>query len=153
MKIFLIIIAAKYLIALPLVIAGIFLLTTRPTVRKQALVLGAIAGILSYAAAKVAGLLYFNPRPFVISHVAPLIPHAADNGFPSDHTLLAAVIAAVVTKYNWRLGLVLWVVALLIGIARVLAGVHHSIDVVGSLIIAGLVAWFTFSEIGKRIHV
>jgi undecaprenyl-diphosphatase len=153
MKILLIIIAAKYLIALPIVIAGILLFTAWPTVRKQAVTFGAIAGILSYATAKVAGLLYFDARPFVVSHVAPLIPHAADNGFPSDHTLLAAVIAAVITKYNWRLGIILWILALLIGATRVLADLHHPIDILGSLVIAGLVTWFTFSEIGKRINV
>jgi undecaprenyl-diphosphatase len=153
MKTLLIIIGAKYLIALPVLIAIVFLFTAWPQTRKQVLVLGGMILVLTYVAAKVAGFFYFDPRPFVVDHFTPLLPHVADNGFPSDHTLLAAAIAAVITKYNWRLGIVLWIITLLIGTARVFAGVHHPVDILGSLVIAAVVAWFTFSEIEKRIRV
>ena len=155
MKTLLIVLSAKYLIVLSVLIAIFFLFRMRssPHLLKQAAIMGSIILMLTYVAAKIAKLFYFDPRPFVVGNFAPLIPHIADNGFPSDHTLLAAAIAAIVTKYNWRLGIILWILALLIGTARVLAGVHHTIDILGSLIIAGTVAWIAFKIAGKRIHI
>ena len=41
-----------------------------------------------------------TPRPFVVQHVAPLFPRDADNGFPSDHTLLATFFAVCVFFYS-----------------------------------------------------
>ena len=46
---------------------------------------GALAGLLTVGVVKLAGALYAHPRPFVVFHAAPLVAHAADNAFPSDH--------------------------------------------------------------------
>jgi undecaprenyl-diphosphatase len=67
----------------------------------------------------------------------------ADNGFPSDHTLLATAIAFAIFHFNKKLGLFLFLLAVLVGVARILAGVHHAADIAGSLIIAGLVYLIT----------
>ena len=99
-------------------------------------VLAAVSLPLAYAVGKVAGMLWYNARPFVVDNFTPLITHAANNGFPSDHMLLGATIASIVFVYNRALGLVLWVLALLVGLARVLASVHHPIDLAGSIVIA-----------------
>ncbi len=80
--------------------------------------------------------LYFDPRPFVAGHFTPLLYHIPDNGFPSDHLLLVSVIAMIGTYWNKKLGAVLWILAVIIAIARVYVGVHHVIDVVGSMVIA-----------------
>ena len=63
---------------------------------KKVLPLGVISLPLTYVLGVIARSLYFNPRPFMVSGVEPLISHAADNGFPSDHTLLLASIASLV---------------------------------------------------------
>lgn len=91
---------------------------------------------LMYIAAKIAGHIIYNPRPFVVDHIKPLIAHAADNGFPSDHALLTATIASVAFAYSKKLSIVLFVIALLIGIARVAAHIHHAEDIIGSFVIA-----------------
>src|SRR5919202_4656794 len=56
----------------------------------------AVIGVLSLLFVQTGGLLYNDPRPFVVGHFQPLISHPADNGFPSDHALLAAALVAVV---------------------------------------------------------
>ena len=132
----LIIFCAKYLVAVPVLalLAYFFLGVKR---RRHRLVwLTVISFPLAYLIARILGHLFYSARPFVVGNFVPLIAHAADNGFPSDHTLIAATIAMVVLYFNRRWGVTLWIVAALIGIARVLAGVHHTSDIIGSMLIA-----------------
>jgi undecaprenyl-diphosphatase len=95
-------------------------------------------GIVAVALSTVAGHLYYDTRPFVTEHIAPLMSHAPDNGFPSDHALLASFLGFTLLFYSRRIGLLLVLLALLIGAARVAAHIHHPIDIVGSFAIAAL---------------
>lgn len=92
--------------------------------------------IFSYLLAKISAMFIYDPRPFVTSHVQPLFPHTPDNGFPSDHTLLTTAIAAVIFAFNKRLGAFLFALALVIGLARILAHVHQPLDIISSVLIA-----------------
>lgn len=91
---------------------------------------------MAYLIAKISALFINDPRPFVARHIQPLIPHVADNGFPSDHTLLTMTIASIIYAYNKKLGVALFVIAGLIGITRVLANIHHPLDIIGATVIA-----------------
>ena len=131
-----IIISAKYLFLISLLIAGYFFVTLSLKEKKIMINLGLISGLISLLLLKISSLLFNDPRPFVVNHVVPLIPHAIDNGFPSDHTLLTMWIALVVLIFNKRLGIILGLLSLIVGISRVLALVHHPIDIAGSVAIA-----------------
>ncbi len=91
---------------------------------------------LSYLAGKIASHLFYNPRPFVSEHLVPLIPHVPDNGFPSDHALLTMTVAAIVFAADKKLGMALFAIATLVGTARILAHLHHPLDIIGSSAIA-----------------
>ena len=132
----LIIIGAAYLIAVPVAALCAMLVYSVKQKRHRMFWLSLTSLPIAYLIARVAGHLYYDPRPFVVGHFTPLVAQVSDNGFPSDHMLIAATIASVVLYFNRPWGLALWVVALLIGIARVLAGVHHVVDIVGAGIIA-----------------
>jgi undecaprenyl-diphosphatase len=133
---------ANYLIFVDILVAAIViagLLYRRP--RFLALlwaVTAAVLFVLSYVFALVGGLLYYDPRPFAIGHFQPLIAHAADNGFPSDHALLAAALVAVAALVDLPLGLPFTLLAIVIDWARVGVGLHHVIDVVGSSVFVAL---------------
>ncbi len=131
-----IIFAATYLFLTSIVITSIFFLTLPKTDRKKMFLLGLLSGVISLVLLKISAMVVQDPRPFVVNHVIPLIPHAADNGFPSDHTLITMWLATVVFLVNKRLGIVLTIISLIVGIARVLALVHHPVDIVGSIFIA-----------------
>ena len=100
------------------------------------IVFALVAALLTYAIGIIGNHVYFDPRPFVVGHFIPLIPHAPDNGFPSDHVLLVSAIASIGMFWNRRLGVVLWILAIIVAIARVWVGVHHPIDVLGSITIS-----------------
>lgn len=132
----LIIFFAKYLFILPLVIALIAIFKAGSSIRHEIIKLIVVSFPISFILAKIGSHIFYNPRPFVSDHLQPLISHSADNGFPSDHTLLAATLAIVFLAYQRKLGIFLLILSILIGAARVLANVHHPIDIIGSIIFA-----------------
>lgn len=109
----------------------------RPTNR------GALLAVMCGMAAalgvnQIAGLLWFEPRPFMVGLGHTLMAHARDNSFPSDHA-----------TFMWSLGFGLiatgaargwgWLVCLLgLGVAwaRIFLGLHFPIDMAGSLLVA-----------------
>jgi len=104
--------------------------------RKEILLLICICLPLIYIISKIASHLYYSPRPFVLEHFKPLIPHKANNGFPSDHVLLVSAISAILYPFSRGISLALWGLTLFVGISRVFAGVHHLVDVIGSIVIS-----------------
>lgn len=132
----LIIFVAKYLFFVSILLASWFFLILPHTSKKKFTVFTLAAFIFSFALAKLLGAIFNDPRPFVSDHITPLIAHTADNGFPSDHTLLTMTIASVVFVYHRKLGILLALVAFLVGYARVLAGIHHVVDIIGAMVIA-----------------
>ncbi len=137
----LIVFGANYLY-LTIVIAALVYLVAVPKSRSSQVIVAALIALpLTYVVAKIMSALYFDPRPFVVGNFIPLIPHAPDNGFPSDHTLLSAAIAAVIFAFDRKIGAFLFLIAFLVGLARVYAGVHHLTDILGSMIIAAIVTY------------
>ncbi len=137
----LVVVVAQY--ALFLVAAGGLLawwLVDRPQklpLAVQAVLTVALVAVL----VKVAGAVHTDPRPFVVDpSVKPLFAHPADNGFPSDHTALAAGIGVLVARYRGALGALLLALAAGIGAARVAAHVHHPQDIVAGALLGALAA-------------
>lgn len=145
---FIIVILAKYLLYIIILLALFFFLKTG---KKLNFIKLSIIGLpLSYIIAKILNKFIYDPRPFVVEHTKPLIEHAADNGFPSDHTLLAATVAFVIFVINKKIGLKLIVLAFILGYSRILAKVHSPIDILGSFVIAAF-AVFLAQYLGKKL--
>ena len=146
-----VIIVAKYFIALAvLVTVVVWLKASRPE-KKRFIVLALLGAIFSLVLAKVASKLYYDPRPFVTGHFTPYFSHSNDNGFPSDHTLLASFLAFTVWRFSRKAGIALLIIAILIGLSRVVAGVHHLLDIAGSLAFAFLGVWLGGLLVGRFI--
>jgi undecaprenyl-diphosphatase len=131
-----IVLVGKYLIFLVALMAVVFTLHSERATRNNIVKLAVVAIPMALIIGWVAGRLYYHPRPFVVEDVRPLIPHEADNGFPSDHTLLAMTASAVMFVYRRRVGFVMGIMALLIGAARVVANIHYPVDVAAGASIA-----------------
>ena len=132
----LIVVASKYLFLVAILISAAVFLGENKQRRITILKLALLTLPIAFIVAKISSLLIYDPRPFVVQHTMPLIAHVADNGFPSDHTLLIMSLAAVFLNFNRKGGIVLFIIALVVGGARVLAGVHHPLDIIGSVGIA-----------------
>ena len=130
------ILSAKYLYILPVLILGAYFLTRQWPAQKRMTLFALPAALGTYALGILGSHFYYDPRPFVVGHFIPLVAHAADNGFPSDHTLLVSALAMIGFYWDRRLGSVLWLIAIIVAIARVYVGIHHPIDVLGSMVFA-----------------
>ncbi len=140
-----IVLIAEYMLYVAGLIAFIYWLRLDQQNKIKFLVFIIMTGVVAIVLAKIGAAMFYDARPFVSDHLVALMPHAADNGFPSDHTLLSATIAMAVYYFSKKLGLVLFGLAIIIGVSRVLAHVHHPIDIIGSLIFAiigGLIAYW-----------
>jgi len=144
---------AKYLYLVTIGVAISWLLIQTKPKQKEILIIFCICLPLAYIVAKSVGHLWYNPRPFILGHFKPLILHKANNGFPSDHTLLVSVISTVVFLFSWRISSILWALTLFVGISRVYVGVHHSVDIIGSIFIAVAtvtIVYFTMAYFRRR---
>jgi undecaprenyl-diphosphatase len=142
---------AKYLILLPVAVNLYIFWRLNKKDRRTMLLILAAGGILSLVLAKLGSHLYDSPRPPFNDGSMPLFPHKDDNGFPSDHTLLASFLALVALAYSRKLGLTLLAAAALIAWARVAAHVHHLTDILGSFIITAL-AYIVVSNLIARLY-
>lgn len=89
---------------------------------------GLVKGILNY--------VFYIDRPFVAQSFTPLVEQFATASFPSGHTTFFVTLATVVFLHMsapW--GIVAYATAGLIGLARVFAGVHYPLDIVGGIVI------------------
>jgi membrane-associated phospholipid phosphatase len=79
-----------------------------------------------------------DPRPFMVEHYKPLAHASSDNGFPSDHTLVAALLVAWtwLIDRRWTAPFVVGLLAVLLG--RLGIGAHHTLDVLASVVFAAL---------------
>jgi len=136
MKDLIFIFGAKYLHLLVILAAVAWFLVQPKSRKKEILIIACIAVPLVLIVSKATSHFYYNPRPFVVGHFKPLIYHKADNGFPSHHALLVFFISTLVFVFSRRAGLLLGVLALFVGFSRVYAGLHHPIDVAGSMLIS-----------------
>lgn len=127
---------AKYFIVLSVLGALAVWLRHGKRQKIRFILLAIFGGIITLILAKIGSHVYYDTRPFVAGHFTPYFSHGADNGFPSDHTLLASFLAFLSWQYSRKAGIVLLVIAVLIGLSRVIAGVHHLTDVIGSIIFA-----------------
>ncbi len=147
---------AEYLYLLAGGIALFWFLKLPKEKKKEVVIFAAITLPIMFIVLQIVAFLYFDPRPFVVGNFTPLIPHNPDNGFPSDHVLLVSAIASIIFPFSKKIASVIFAMAVLIGISRVYVGIHHPIDIVGSIIIAGTIAMLmypVFKKIAKKLIV
>ena len=80
-----------------------------------------------------------RPRPYDTMTIDPLISHKSGQSFPSRHTVSAMIIALVCFDIHFGLGLFVLIIAIMISLSRILAGVHYISDVIVAMIIAFLI--------------
>ncbi|MDQ2730514.1 MAG: phosphatase PAP2 family protein [Armatimonadota bacterium] len=131
-----IVLCAKYLFLLPpLLVLWVFWRKERDA-RLLLLYRGLIVLVVGFGLAKAGGALYNEPRPFVLHHFQPLIAHVADNGFPSDHTLVTAGCGFLLLAFSPPAAAIALVAAVFVGASRAACGLHSPLDIVASFLFA-----------------
>jgi undecaprenyl-diphosphatase len=83
---------------------------------------------------------YHEPRPFVYYGFTSLISETGSS-FPSAHAAWFFALALVVWYTNRKWGWWFLALAVLMGVARIYAGVHWPMDIVGGAALGLLCAW------------
>jgi undecaprenyl-diphosphatase len=137
--------------ALVLLLFGLWFTGKSRTIREQnqRAVLSAIASmLLGNLFVKALNLVFYRPRPFADHTVTLLFYRPSDSSFPSNPTSIGFCIATSVWWFNRKMGLVLYVLASLLGLARLCGGVHYPSDILGG----ALIGMFSAYLVVKRIH-
>lgn len=94
---------------------------------------GALAVILARGIITSAiHFFYEHPRPFAVLGFTPLIPESGSS-FPSGHMAFFFALALVVWYANKKWGAWFLILSFLMGIARIYAGVHWPLDILGGI--------------------
>lgn len=100
-----------------------------------------ISGGSAFILAKILKILIHSSRPFdLFEQVKPLFLETG-YAFPSGHTLVASAIAFTLFFINKKAGYVFIFFTLLIGLARIIVGVHFPIDILGGFVFGGVISY------------
>jgi len=83
---------------------------------------------------------FFRPRPFDEIAVTALLYQPTDSSFPSNSAAILFGLAIAVWLGNRKAGRVFLLIAAGHSVARVIAGMHYPLDIVGGAAIGGLIA-------------
>ncbi len=143
-------VALVWLMALAVI--GPLLFRLRDTLARRAILLTTCSVILAWVGNWVISRLHFVSRPYVtLDGVSRLITEPVTSySFPSSHAAIAfAMAGAALFSGRKRLGCWMLVAAVLVGVGRVLAGVHYPIDVVAGSALGLFWAGAVFHVFGK----
>lgn len=131
-------IASKLIGLIPLLLVALWIWGS--PARRTGLAASSIAAALALGTNQLVGLLWFEPRPFMIGLGRTLMPHPPENSFPSDHTtfILTVGIALIATRAAPTWGKVVIVLGALVAWARIYLGLHFPVDILASSLIACL---------------
>lgn len=82
-----------------------------------------------FLAITISRYLINRERPYERYKIRPVKKHKKGKSFPSRHSASALIIALIMLDINATLGHILIICALIVGLSRILGGLHYIIDV------------------------
>jgi undecaprenyl-diphosphatase len=122
-----------------------------PIRTRRTVILAVLSGLLAYLLVVIANWVVYRPRPFLLlppNQIHLLTPPPPNSSFPSDYVMATAGWAVGMWRApSWTARVLFSLLALLVGLARLVAGVHWPSDILGSFMLGGLAAlaffWLT----------
>lgn len=97
--------------------------------------------LLAWALVVIVKKLFINPRPFIIyPDIKTLFIYGSEDSFPSGHAAFYGALAVSIFAYHKKAGIFFALGAFLIGISRVVAGVHFPLDILMGFIFGASVS-------------
>jgi undecaprenyl-diphosphatase len=140
-----------------LVFAGFFDLPKKRIEEFRAMVtLALVAGVVARYGVKILIVLFYERvRPFeALPNVHQLVFLVSDTNqsFPSAHALFFFAIATVLYLFNKKWGLIAFIAALLMGVARVYVGIHYPSDILAGALFGILTGWIVVKVYERTNH-
>ncbi len=139
--------------AVVLIVPQVFAGRARSHTVRLVIAVALSAGLFSRFVAKEAIVaFYIRARPFdVVNNVTPLLSHDSVASFPSGHALFFFSAATVLFMFNRRWGLMLYLVAILMGVSRVAGAIHWPTDVAGGALLGMAIGWLAVMTVRRTI--
>jgi len=94
-------------------------------------------------------MIFHVERPFIKMNISPLFFERSFS-FPSDHMAVFSAIAISMFLIDKRAGVIFSIFAILVGLSRMVLGVHYPLDILGGLLI-GLFVGIFYIRIFRKI--
>ncbi|AZS15673.1 undecaprenyl-diphosphatase [Paenibacillus lutimineralis] len=127
---------AEYLFYLGIIIYWF----SRGRENKKMVLVALSAACAAFGIGNVISHFFYRDRPFIQYAFQPLIEHAANASFPSDHSIGSFVIATAIFLYRRKDGTAWLLLAGLISFSRIWNGVHFPFDVITGALLGVLSA-------------
>lgn len=109
--------------------------------KKLEISLSFITAILAWVFAKGIKMILAYPRPFILfGDINPLFIESGYS-FPSGHATFFMALAVSIFFFHKKAGSVFIFFAVLIGIARIISGIHFPVDILGGFMLGSLIAY------------
>jgi membrane-associated phospholipid phosphatase len=135
---------AIYFSYIVILFAAIFLLFYHRKSLKESLAVF-YSGIFAWTLASIFKLFFHTQRPFDALYAINPLFSPTDYSFPSGHATFFFALASTLFFSHKKTGVLFFAFAILISMARVMAGVHFPIDILG-----GVLLGFAISFIIKK---
>ncbi len=110
--------------------------------KKKEVSIAFLAGILAWVVSKILKLIIHTPRPFDMSPQVHSLFTETGYAFPSGHATFFMALAVSIYFYHKKAGYWFILFAVVIGLARIMAGVHFPVDILGGFILGAVIAYF-----------
>ncbi len=145
---------AVYFPFVVVILAGLFLLFHHEVLqaenpyrvfmeKKKEILAVFLSGFLAYFISVVLKFLFHTLRPFLALPNVQALFSESSFAFPSGHATFFSALAFSIFFLHKKAGYVFMFFALLIGLARIVAGVHFPIDILGGFILGGTVSYLS----------
>jgi len=123
--------------------AGLLILwLTDGKIKKETVIHALLAALTAWLLAELIKSLIPTVRPFLLNgRPVETFTLPLDGAFPSGHTALAFGLAVTIWLHDRKVGWIYLALALVIGIARVMANVHCPQDIFGGALLGILTAF------------
>ncbi len=108
---------------------------------KYALATIALSSVSAWTLSIILKMFFGASRPFVLfPDIKTLVEYGWNDSFPSGHAMFFSALAVAILFSYRKVGFLYIIFALLIGVSRVIAGIHFPVDVVFGWIFGAVVA-------------
>lgn len=150
----LVLLIGKYLIYIvPILLLISWFIYKKDKIRIDMLKAALISILLWQIPTRIISWMWFRPRPFIdLVGTKELFFHVPSYSFPSDHAVFLAAISVYFYLLGYKkVGVIGFIATFLVGVFRIIAGLHYPGDILAGWILGVGGAWIIYILLDKYI--